>query len=166
MPILASDSGVNFTPPPAGLTLAVCCDVIDRGLVKGKFGEKHKVVIRWQLEDVNPANGKRWITQKTYTCSLNERATLRKDLETWRGRKFSPEELKGFDLEKLIGVSCQVQISHAPGDDGRTFANVDAVLGLAKGQHKLTTTEYVREKDRNGATQPELVPDTDETVPF
>jgi len=39
---------------------------------------------------------------KRYTMSLGEQSTLRKDLESWRGKKFTPEELQGFDLNACI----------------------------------------------------------------
>ena len=38
----------------------------------------------------------------TYTLSLGERSNLRKMLESWRSRAFTPEELQGFDLEKVF----------------------------------------------------------------
>ena len=34
-----------------------------------------------------------------------EKAVLRQTLETWRGKKFTVDELRGWDLEKLIGAT-------------------------------------------------------------
>jgi hypothetical protein len=39
---------------------------------------------------------------KKYTLSLSEKAFLRKDLESRRGKQFTEEEMKGFDIAKLV----------------------------------------------------------------
>src|SRR6185503_20656322 len=122
-PIIAKDNQKEYPLAPQGLFQAVCVDVVDLGLVKDQYGEKHKVQLRWQL-DMESDDGQRFMVAKRYTNSLNEKARLRAHLESWRGQKFSPEELKGFDLEKLIGVNCQIQIVHSEDDKGRTWANV------------------------------------------
>ena len=41
---------------------------------------------------------------------MSEKANLRKDLEGWRGKSFTESELEGFDLEKLIGSNCMLNI--------------------------------------------------------
>ena len=40
---------------------------------------------------------------KSYTVSLHDKASLRKDLAAWRGKDFSDEEAKGFDVQYLEG---------------------------------------------------------------
>jgi hypothetical protein len=47
---------------------------------------------------------------KTYTASLFEAATLRKDLESWRGKSFTEEELAGFDISNLIGCTAKIEV--------------------------------------------------------
>lgn len=147
MSIVAKDSGGDFKPAPAGLHPSVCVDVVDLGMVDGQFGTKHKVRIVWQIEEEDDETGKRFIVSQMYTLSLNEKAKLRHHLEAWRSRPFNAEELKGFDLEKLIGVNAQVQVVHAT-KDSKTYANVAAVVPLAKGMNKMTVKDYVRVKDR------------------
>ena len=69
------------------------------------------------------------------THTVNEKfskASLRKDLESWRGQPFTKEELKGFDLKNILGASCQLQVVHNV-SDGKTYANIAAVMGLPKG---------------------------------
>jgi hypothetical protein len=89
------------------------------------------------------------MVSKTYTLSLGERANLRKDLESWRGRIFTPEELKGFDIQNLIGANCMIQVIHKT-KDGKTFANISAILPLYKGMSKVQpenkTTVYILEQ--------------------
>jgi hypothetical protein len=41
---------------------------------------------------------------------LFEAATLRKDLESWRGKSFTEEELAGFDMDNLIGCTAKIEI--------------------------------------------------------
>jgi hypothetical protein len=77
---------------------------------------------------------------------------LRPMLEAWRGRKFTPQELEGFDLERLLGVSCQLQLVHVLTDRGGLFANVQAVVPLGRGMTKLRPSEdYVRVCHRDAA---------------
>jgi hypothetical protein len=145
----------SYAVAPAGLHSAVCVDVQDLGLQTGAYGAKHKVRLVWQLDAVDPAAGRRVEVARLYTLSLHERAALRQDLERWRGKKFTDQELdRGFDLETVIGVNCQVVVSHSLGDNGTTYADVDSVLPAVKGAPKLAPEQFTRLKDRasrNGA---------------
>jgi hypothetical protein len=72
------------------------------------------------------------VVSKKYTMSLNEKANLRKDLQSWRGRTFAPEELEGFDITKLMGANCMIQIIHTHADN-KIYANVASITPLYKG---------------------------------
>jgi len=148
MAITVKDNATSFTPAPEGLHQGVCVDIIDLGLLDTKWGKRRKVVIRWQINQVNQDTGKRFIAQKRYTASLNKKASLYKDLSAWRGKPMTKEECEGFDLELLLDKNCQLQIAHSIGDDGTKYANVQTIVPLATGQTKIRTFEYVREKDR------------------
>src|SRR4051794_3571047 len=115
MGIIAKANGGDFVLCPAGAHAGVCVDVIDLGIVESEFnGEKkkaHKVRVVWQIEEEQD-NGKRFTAGKRYTLSLHEKATLRKDLESWRGRPFTNQELDGFDLEKLLGIGALINVIH------------------------------------------------------
>lgn len=147
MAIYAKRPESTFQPCPEGLHHAVCVDVVDLGIVAGAFGDKHKVRIVWQIEEENDKQ-RRFTARKQYNLTLHEKATLRKDLEAWRGRKFTEAELAGFDLEKLIGVNCQIQVVHDISDEGSTYANVQAVVPAPKNVQKLAPLDYTRDKDR------------------
>jgi hypothetical protein len=148
MAIIAKKTKSDFEPAPEGLHSAVCCDVVDKGLVKDRFGESYKVQIRWELEELD-SRSKPFMAVNTYTLSLHEKSRLRPMLEAWRGKKFSEDELDGFDLEKLIGANCQVQIIHNPKQDGSIGAFVQAVVPVARGGTRLRVSEdYVRYQDR------------------
>lgn len=139
----------KYTPAPEGLHQAVCCDVVDLGIVTTPWGDKHQVELRWEIEAINPDTGGPHLVRQRYTANLGEKAKLRQVLETWRGRKFTPVELQGFDLEKLLGVNCQLQVVHNLSDDGRTWANVQAVIAHNPKLPKIVVSaDYVRQQNR------------------
>lgn len=146
MAIIASDTGGggDFSPMPSGNHVAVCNMVVDLGkqrIQSQMYGDsvKHQVWIRWETPDEeiewtdgngNKQTGPR-VIGKTYTVSLHENANLRGDLESWRGRPFTQQELEGFDISKLLGVPCMVNVTHTE-KNGKTYANVKAVTPLPK----------------------------------
>lgn len=178
MPIIAKANGTNFTPAPEGTHSGVCVDVIDLGMLEVSYNNKtksqHKIKIVWQIDEDRQDDGKPFQVSKRYTLSLHEKAGLRKDLESWRGRAFTDAELDGFDVENVLDVPCMLNIIHAPGREGGVFANVAGVMKLPKGMQPLKSREYVRMQDREpqqsgGATQgnewnnQEI---TDDDIPF
>ena len=152
----------SFPVAPEGLHHAVCVDVHDLGLVENKFQPGklvRKIWICWMLAEKDE-EGRPYRVGKSVTASLSEKATLRKILRSWRGRDFTSEELKNFDLENLLGANAQVQVSHYVKDNGEKGASVEAVVPPPKGVPALTIpSDYVRKKDRDAekanATQPE-----------
>lgn len=164
MPIIAkaSGGGADFIPAPAGTWSAICVDVVDLGIVEVTWGKEakrqHKIRIAWQIEERREDN-KPFLVSKRYTLSLHEKASLRKDLESWRGRAFSDAELEGFDVENVIGISCYLSVIHTK-KDGKTWANISAIMKLPKGAQAPASEGYVRVKDRpDTQAQPEAQPD-------
>ena len=141
----------RFPTAPEGTFAALCVDEIDLGRVKTSFGgedrERNMVRIVWQLDE-DGKDGKPYLIKQDYTASLHEKATLRKHLQSWRGRAFTPTELVGFDLETVVGAGGMVAVVHATGRKGGTFANVEAVMKLPKGVQPPAKGDYVRVKDR------------------
>lgn len=142
MPVI---KGHTYTPAPEGEHNAVCVDATDVEMRETPWGKKPKFRIIWELS-ANMADGRPFTVGKTYTASLDQKSTLRKDLRTWRGRDFSVEEAKAFDTERLIGAPCRLIVVHDE-REGETYANVETVLRA--GQVKLRASgKYVRAKDR------------------
>lgn len=146
----------DFLPAPEGVHDAVCVDVVDLGLVevtwKGKTNKSHKVRITWELDKEMPEGKGRFIAMNRYTFSMDKKSNLRKMLKSWRGRDFTNEEMNGFDLEKIVGVPCQLVISHNE-KDGTIYANVESVIKA--GKEKLSQSgKYKRVKDREGYEGP------------
>jgi hypothetical protein len=123
--------GGSFENPEAGSYAAVCIRMIDLGTQEitweGTTKFQHKVKIVWELSE-KMADGRPFITMRDYTVSLHEKAQLRKDLESWRGRPFTPEELAGFDPKVLIGKGCMINLIQK-GD----YMNVATISKLPKG---------------------------------
>ena len=94
MSIIVKDSKVEFATCPEGLQQAICVDIEDLGKCQTPWGMKHQVRIWLQSENRNGENGnKRFLLSKKCTHSLNQKARLRGDLESWRGKKFSDQEV-------------------------------------------------------------------------
>ena len=70
------------------------------------------------------------------TASLGKKANLRKFLETWRGRKFTDDELKGFELAKLAGLGCLITLVHSE-RNGAVYANIEGCAKLPKGMPEM-----------------------------
>ena len=66
---------------------------------------------------------------KGYTMSLHEKSSLRKDLSAWRGKDFTDEEAKGFDISKLVGAYCMVNAAISE-TNGKTYTNVVGLTPL------------------------------------
>ena len=93
-------------------------------------------------------DGKPFLIKRDYRASLHEKAGLRKDLEAWRGRPFTPTELLGFDLENVVGVPCTLNVIQKAGSKGGIFSNIAGIMPLAKGMLQMKPRDYIRVKDR------------------
>lgn len=144
MGLTATDSGgADFKRVPAGVHIGRCIGVIDLGTqevtYQGDSKQQHKIQIKWELfgEDENGApltvdmDGKEtpMTISKRYTLSLSDKARLRADLAAWRGRDFTADELKAFDVSKLLGAYCMVNVTHND-KDGKTYSNIASLTPL------------------------------------
>lgn len=141
MSVMVADKGGGGNPPPAGVHLGVCSRVWDLGEQEGFQGKlQHKVVIVWELDSriqEGEYAGKRHLHMQTYTASLNEKARLRQDLEAWRGKAFTPEQLQGFDLELLIGVMCQMNLVEYTKQNGGTGVKMASIMPPPAGAARM-----------------------------
>jgi hypothetical protein len=174
MAYIIKDNKKDYTPAPEGLHQAVCIDVVELGLVttqyKGEPYTRRCSEIRWVIEAVDPKTGKQHMLLRRFTESLSTKGHLRPFLESWRGKKFTSEELNGFDIDKLVGANCQIQVIHNLASDGTTYANVQAVVPIHKNAARMAApSDYIRVKDRDkeyssnghgeaGAVEEEYVP--------
>jgi len=136
---LPEPSSGSYELCPAGNHLAVCNRLIDLGTQKvdyeGQVKMQRKIFIGWVIPAETTEDGRPFGIGKRYTLSMHEKSAMRKDLESWRGKKFTAEELgpQGtFNLENLIGKACFLSVVHNTRDQ-KTYANINAVASLPKG---------------------------------
>lgn len=128
-------------PVPAGNHVARCIQLVDMGTQKiefqGKVKFQPKVRVTWELPEVTKEfkegdGEKPYLISKTYTASLHEKAALAKDLESWRGKAFTDDERAGFDLKKVLGQPCLLNVIHEA-KDGNVYSNIASISQVPKG---------------------------------
>ena len=143
MAILASDTGggdYEYVPVPTGMHDAICYKLVDAGTnwneFQGAKEKQHSIFIWWELPQTRTEDDRPMSVFKEYRLSLHEQASLRRDLQAWRNKEFSPSELESFDLTAIVGVSCKISV-------GRTSGGKDKVTGVfcADGGPKKVATE-------------------------
>lgn len=144
MAILATNTGGSTIQPiEAGSYPARCYSMIHIGTIdenfQGEIKTMNKVRITFELPTelkvFKEENGEQpHVISKEFTLSLHEKATLRSFLKNWRGQDFTDEEAKSFDIERLIGAPCMLNITHKKSKDGtKTYAEIGSVSKLPKG---------------------------------
>ena len=181
-PLIASaESSGPRELPDADLHAAVCAFVYDLGNYPDpRFGKvSHKVMLAFELEQ-RMADGRRFMLSKEYTLSLFEKSTLYKHLTSWKGAPLSALELKGLDLESLVGKGCRIMVIHNVATNGKTYANIDSILPPDKKAQPLTVEnkeppkwfetkrqEYAAAMTRLGDPPPEHeAPPQHDEIPF
>lgn len=153
MSLLAeAKGGGDFTITPEGQYIGRCYRILDMGTqtITGAFGtsDKPQVMISWELigpDDQKMEDGKPYSVHQKYTVSLHEKSNLRKHLEAWRGVPFSPEELRGFNLSKVLNQYCMIQVVHS--EDGQ-FANIQAIMAYKGDKPKPVNDNVVFDIDK------------------
>jgi len=132
------ESGGNFERCPTGAHLARCYRIVDLGTQKSEYMGQvkylHKIMLGWEIHGMNDdgtpikMNDERpFAIFKNYTLSWSDKANLRLDLQSWRGKPFSQEEMRRFDLENVLGAWCMLNVIDRDGQDGKTYSNVAGV---------------------------------------
>lgn len=143
MAINATNSGTPRQLIPAGNYVARCYQMLHIGTVKELIlGEEkilNKVRIGWELPTeqrvFNEEKGLQpCVISKEFTLSMNEKSNLRKVLASWRGKDFSEDEAKSFDISKLLTVPCMLNLIHKPSKDGsKVYEEIGSISPLPKG---------------------------------
>lgn len=143
MAIKAENNGSNYEIVPSGNYVARCYSMVQLGTIletiPGK-GQKllNKVRITWELpnkkKEFKPGEGlKPFSVSKEFTISMNEKANLRKFLEGWRGKAFTAEQAKVFDITKLLGKECMLNVIHKTSGAGNQYADLSSASALPEG---------------------------------
>jgi hypothetical protein len=144
MAINATSTGPKKEPIAAGNYAARCYQMIHIGtvseLILGETKVLNKVRIGWELPTemkvFDEAKGEQpLVISEEFTLSMHEKSKLRKFLASWRGKDFTEEESKSFDITKLLGAVCMLNIIHkASKRDATTiYAVIGSVSPVPKG---------------------------------
>jgi hypothetical protein len=141
---VSASSGGNYPerkPLEAGAYAAVCDMVVDLGVQAspgGQYAPKRTLMLRFQIPSERVEITKDGETKslpavisRTVGLSLNEKSTLYGLLTSWRGKAFTAEELKKFDLGKVAGKPAFINVTHSVKGD-RTYANLTSIMPLPK----------------------------------
>lgn len=131
------NGGGDFEQAPIGTHIARCVKIIDIGTQKGEYQGKVNIrrqcIVGWELPNElmqeGEYKGKPFVVSRFYTASLGEKANLRKDLENWRGRAFTEQELLGFESKNILDKACMISVIH--NEKGK--ARVSGVMAVPKG---------------------------------
>lgn len=144
----------DFEQVPEGTFIARCSGLIFLGTqettFKGETKLKEQVVIQWELldDDGKMKDGKPFMISKTYTRTLHEQGSLYHDLNAWRGKRFTTDELESFDLSNVMGAYANLQILHNENEStGKTYANVSALMPYKGSKPKAVNTDVVFDID-------------------
>jgi hypothetical protein len=151
--IATAGSESTFRPVPEGTHLARCYRIVDLGTQEstylGQVKNQRKVMIQFEVHG-DDENGFALITRagepmsisKNYTLSIGEKSRLRQDLASWRGKAFTPEELKGFELKNLLGVWGMISVIKTLGSDGKEYSNINAITPVPAVVKKSGMPQY------------------------
>ena len=142
--IVKEQSSRPKAPPiPAGMHVATCYYVVDVGTHhfnwQGEAKSNRKVYLGFEVhgeritipaKDGEPEKDLPRAISQDYTISLDKKSNLRKVLDSWRGKAFTPEELKGFDLKNILGAPCMLNLAHSVCGQ---YANIIGVVPMMKG---------------------------------
>jgi hypothetical protein len=143
MAITATNNGSKRELIEAGNYVARCYQMIEIGTVEEMIQNapkvQKKVRVGWELPTEQKVfkeeNGEQpRVISKEFTLSLHEKANLRKTLASWRGKDFTEEQAKAFDITALIGVPCMLNIIHKPSKDGsKMYEEIGSISPMPKG---------------------------------
>lgn len=133
-------------PAPEGTHLAICYSVIDLG-TQTKTTQKgvrtnREIRIGWELceeKKVFKKDGEPepFVVNCSYAFFTSPNSNLMQDLQAWREKDFTEEELKTFEIKNLISKPCLLQVFHKVAANGKTYANVKQVMGVPKAMKPL-----------------------------
>ena len=139
--------GGDYTPAPEGSHIARCIRVVDLGTqindFEGQETRKREVMLTWEVYCLDESeklllrdNGSPFEISKRYTASLNEKANLRKHLDSWRGRPFNEDELKGWHVKNVLNSYCLLSIQHKISKKNKPYACIAGIINLPRGMAK------------------------------
>lgn len=125
----------NYPRPEAGTHIARCVQCIDVGTYEDTRWEdsypKRELYYGFEFPAMDAGPEGPVMMWKRYTHSMNEKATLRKELKKWRGVDYTEQQLaEGVDVSAVVGQPCQVSVEEW--SNATTGKSGVQISGLAK----------------------------------
>lgn len=153
MPTTAPVATKTFTLTPAGTHVARVYGFLNLGTrlqeYQGQPKDYPDTLVRFTLElplELNEFEyedkdtgekvkvSKPFVISREFTLSMGKKSNLRPFVEGIIGTSLTDAEAGAFDIETLVGMTCQATITHAKSKDGQnTYANLTSVAPLMKG---------------------------------
>lgn len=155
MASILSETESTFEIPSADVHSAVCCEFVDLGEQQSPWGPKTQGVLLFQVHE-RDSEGRQKEVRVYFTMTLGTstmKSKVRKLLESWRGTPFTGDELKGFDIEQVVGKQCRVLITHAMNQKDQVTARIGSILKAAPGitVHPEAYKPWAERKQKEGA---------------
>jgi len=168
MPIIKQTES-SFEPIPEGTHPARCISVISLGTQPSNnpaYRPSFKVVLGFEFPnetievngEKNPMTTSQFVN--AYLGSPSKPSKTHLFLKSWRGKPFTEKELAGFDLAKVCGAPCLINIVHEK-KENKTYCNIASISPLMKGMtiapqvHKSVVYEITQGRDAAFQSLPE-----------
>lgn len=139
--MLTAPKTKSFDPVPKGNHVARLYQIIHIGTVPTTWQGEQKMTdkVRLTFELCNERKAfkegepeKPYSVSREFTFSMGKKASLRSFIEGFGGTALHDDEAYSFDIEKLLGEACLLNVVHAE-RDGATYANIAGASPLPKG---------------------------------
>lgn len=134
--------GADFKRLSPGTHIAVCNLVADIGMQPGSTmfpKPKRKLYVRFEVPEERIEYEKDGVTHEGpqtigsyFTASMNAKAVLRQQLESWRGKEFSDDQAADFDVSSILGKACMLSVIESE-SGAKTYSNIASISALPKG---------------------------------
>jgi hypothetical protein len=122
--------GGSYEAPPPGTYTGVCVGFADVGTqTGGKFGDKHKVMLRWELHKrkgpMLDSKGQIYTITARYNASMDVKSSLRKVFEAHVGKIETGQVVKSA---LIVGEAARITVAKSDYDE--KYRDVTAVVPL------------------------------------
>lgn len=163
---LTAPKGKAFDPVPAGSHVARLYQIVHIGTIKtswqGKETMTDKVRLTFELcnetkvfkegEEARPFS-----ISREFSFYMSRKANLRQFVEGMIGTMLDEDEAATFDLEKLLGQECLLNVVHTVSKaNGQTYADIKTASPLPKGMTAPAIYNAAKLIDVNTATPEQI----------
>jgi len=150
---------------PAGLQDAICYGVVHIGTHQEEFkGDKKMrniIYILYELPSItNTFDEDRGeepaVISKKFTYTYSERGSLLDWIKTWSNGKINKKNINNFDIDKLVGIGCKLQVMEDEGENG-SYSYIKGIIALNDEEKKTL--------NKNALHNPIMVYSVDEHDP-